>query len=269
MAELYVGFKLRDRRTLLRLYTSLIRPILDYNAFLLGNISSTNAHKLETIQNSALRIVTGGLRTTPVINLRVDTNIPSLQDRRTYQLLRFFARAASRPTQPSYGILSRPPTNRRLTKLQKQNPTISMYITKVMEDLDIQFPKILPTPLLTPYWIQEPVDTTLLFSDKKQDIHPTEIRTIFLQYKETHQDYIFIYTDGSSAEGRTGAAFTVNEYVMACRLSNSHSVYSSELSAIDLALQHIKKHDIKKQLYVQIVNPLSSPFLPSTIYPIQ
>ena len=38
-----------DRRTLLHLYTSLIRPILDFNAFLFGNISQTQSNKLEPV----------------------------------------------------------------------------------------------------------------------------------------------------------------------------------------------------------------------------
>ena len=38
-----------DRCTLLHLYTILIRPILDFNAFLFGNISQTQSNKLESI----------------------------------------------------------------------------------------------------------------------------------------------------------------------------------------------------------------------------
>ena len=68
-----------DRRTLLRLYTSLIRPILEYNAFLFSDISQTLSLKLESIQNTSLRIITGAFKTTPIINLNVETNIPPLQ----------------------------------------------------------------------------------------------------------------------------------------------------------------------------------------------
>ena len=97
-----------DRRTLLRLYTSLIRPILDYNAFLLGDISQTLTLKLEAIQNVALRTISGGLSSTPIINLNVDTNIPTLARRREYQLLRYYVRSLSRPETNSYNIMSVP-----------------------------------------------------------------------------------------------------------------------------------------------------------------
>ena len=84
-----------DRSTLLNLYTSLIRPILDYNGFLFDDISSPKIKTLQTVQNAALRIVTGALRTSNAHNLHIDTNIPLLCHRRKYQLMRFYANSTT------------------------------------------------------------------------------------------------------------------------------------------------------------------------------
>ena len=51
---------------LLQLYTSLIRPILDYNGFLYDDIASSQIDSLQVVQNTALRIVTGAMRTTNI-----------------------------------------------------------------------------------------------------------------------------------------------------------------------------------------------------------
>ena len=60
-----------DRRTLLRIYIALIRLILDYNGFLYDDIASSQIDSLHTIQNTALRIITGAMHTTPIRSLRI------------------------------------------------------------------------------------------------------------------------------------------------------------------------------------------------------
>ena len=209
-----------DRRTLLRLYTSLIRPILDYNAFLFGNISSTLVDKIETIQNAALRIATGAFRTTPISNLLVDTNIPPLIRRREYQLLRFFVRASSRPAELTYNIMSHFPTYRIPTHCQYKFPTIATRVEKVFADYKLHIPRISPAPPLRPYWTEDPLDTHILFSNPKAHMNPEEIKATFYQFKEKYSDYTYFYTDGSRADGRTGAAFVTGSFVSQYRLTH-------------------------------------------------
>ena len=237
-----------DRSTLLRLYTSLIRPILDYNAFLFGNISSTLVGKLESIQNNALRLVTGAFRTTPATNLRVDTNIPPLIRRRELHLIRYYARSAARPTEQPFQILTHLPTNRNLTIYQRRYPTISLQIKRVFEDYNIQPPSIYPIPPARLYWVDRNIDCNFLFSNRKADIHPTEVQHIFFEFQQQHTTFSFIYTDGSRVETRTGArigaAFVVGNYTQSYRLSDFHSIYSAELSAILSALRYVKNKNI-------------------------
>jgi ribonuclease HI len=235
-----------DRHTLLRLYMSLIRPILDYNAFLFGNISSAVEHKLETIQNNALRIITGALCTTPISNLLADLNIPALDRRREYQLMRFYTRSSSRPLQPTYKILHNFPENQATIEKQKAYPPIAMRVQRAFRDYKLPLPKIFPSFLLRTYWTDKSPDTTLLFSDNKSDLTPIEMTSMFLEFKANHENYHFLYTDGSRAEGRTGAAFVSGSVVRRFRLSDFHSVFSAELVAILFAILHIKHNRIDK-----------------------
>ena len=227
-----------DRRTLLHLYTTLIRPILDFNAFLFGNISQTQSNKLESIQNSALRVAIGALRTTPIKNLNIETNIPPLVRRREYQLLRYLARSAARPETNSFSIMSQPVPD-ELTDRQFKFPTINIRIKKLLNEYKVPFPHIMRCPPLQAFWMNTPIETTLLFSDPKATLIPEDIINMFNQFKSEHQDSSFVYTDGSRADNRTGSAFLVDGYHQSSRLPDFFSVFSAELQAIASALQYI------------------------------
>ena len=46
-----------DTKTLLNVYKSLVRSLLDYSSFLYGNLSFANKQSLQSIQNTALRLI--------------------------------------------------------------------------------------------------------------------------------------------------------------------------------------------------------------------
>ena len=233
-----------DRRTLLHLYTSLIRPILDYNAFLFDHISDTNKASLEAIQNEALRIATGALRTTPVCNLTAETNIPPLTHRRKYLLLRFFLRSQSRPNQPTYLCLSNFPRNNVLSIQQRKHPSIATQIQRTWDLFNQTEIPVFSAPPLRCFWKDVSPDIHFLFDCPKKGMIMADVQAKFAEFKHNHSDFTFIYTDGSRREGRTGAAFTLNDINVSRRLSDHHSVYTAELIAIYSAVGHIKQRQI-------------------------
>ena len=237
-----------DRSTLLKLYTSLIRPILEYNAFLFDTISDTHIATIEAIQNTSLRIVTGALRTTPVPNLRAETNIPSLESRRKYLLLRFYIRTLSRPNKPTYHIVTNLPENTVFSIEQRRCPSLPMRIQKSIELFRFTKPLIAPVPRLRSFWTEKPPVIEYLFTQNKQNILPTEIRGIFAEFQDQHPNHFFIFTDGSRMEGRTGAAFVTPQITRSRRLPDIFSVYSAELSAILSAIAHIKYRNIPRSI---------------------
>ena len=224
-----------DRCTLLRLYISLIRPILEYNAFLFGDISCSMKAKLESIQNNALRVITGAFKTTPITNLYIETNIPSLERRREVQLMRYFVRSASRTQNLSFNIFSRSISNLQRTAKYK---TINVKLKEALTDYKIDPPNVMDTPPLRPFWLDKDIETIILFSDPKSTISPLEIQEIFHDFKEEHEDFQFIYTDGSKSNNRTGAAFVHKNFTQSFRLSDIASIYSAELNAILAALRY-------------------------------
>ena len=233
-----------DRTTLFQLYTSLIRPILDYNAFLFDNIASQKIDSLQIIQNNALRIITGAHRTTNVYNLHIEANIPTLERRRKLLLLRFYGRASSFPNSNTFRIISIQ-TNNAPQNMQDKFPLISKRIEHALEEFQITQLIISPAPPLTSFYLPEVTCVEFLFTNSKKQVTNVEVLQLFREYANKHQHFTFYYTDGSVANGRTAAAVVTPNHNRANRLHDYHSVYTAELAAIHTALREINKTNNK------------------------
>ena len=66
-------------RILRLFYISYIRAKIDYGAILYGNASKTNLDKLEKVQNMCMRVILGAWKTTPILSLQAETNLPPLR----------------------------------------------------------------------------------------------------------------------------------------------------------------------------------------------
>ena len=72
------------------MYTSFIRPCLEYGNILWCNCTLAEDDILEAIQKRALRIITGGIIRTHTIGLYEETNTEPLAKRRDRNVLLFF-----------------------------------------------------------------------------------------------------------------------------------------------------------------------------------
>ena len=181
---------------------------MDYNGFLFDDIASSKIETLQTIQNEALRTITGAFRTTNTNNLHIEANIPILSHRRKYQLLRFYAKASTRPKDITYKTLNNKPRNRIHTRLQRKHPLISQRITKAMEMFNIASFRTFLTPSLRPYWLDPTPTLHFLYKDGKKNVTPAESVSLFHEFKNKYSNFTFIYTDGSQKDGKTGAGLT-------------------------------------------------------------
>ena len=71
-----------DRATLLRLYKSLVLPIIEYGAVIYAGGSKTELKTIDTLQNSCIRIALGIMKTSPINALHTEAHIPPLYIRR-------------------------------------------------------------------------------------------------------------------------------------------------------------------------------------------
>ena len=79
-----------DRKTLTTMYTSFIRPGLEYGSIVFCNCTETEDEILKSVQRRAFKIITGGIVRTPTNNLYKEIGMETLKIRRERNVLLFF-----------------------------------------------------------------------------------------------------------------------------------------------------------------------------------
>ena len=107
--------------TLRSLYIGYVRSTLDCNMSLQISISKSRQEELNKIQNNALRLITGGLKSTPTAAAEIMTNIEPLEMRREKATIETFERSKRMPTShPSRKLVDTwKPKNRIKNQLNK------------------------------------------------------------------------------------------------------------------------------------------------------
>jgi hypothetical protein len=91
-----------DRQSLETIYTTFIRPILEYADVVWDNITQAEEEDLEKIQIEAARIITGATRLVSFNNLYKESALEPLKSRRRKHKLVHFYKMLKCPTVPSY-----------------------------------------------------------------------------------------------------------------------------------------------------------------------
>ena len=240
-----------DRTTLLRLYKALVLPVIEYGAAMYAGGRETALASLETVQNSFLRIALGVMKTSPISALQVEANIPPLSIRRKELTLRYYSKIKQFPDHTSYPAIHSLPRlhHNYLGPCERRTGlTIASRVTTYCDQTDIHIPDILPTPaLIVSPWQLHPRQVFFLFQKKKTDISKQEIQQLFAIFQAEHNDFQFIYTDGSKDGTRTGnGIFTEGLRNLQGRLPDNTSVYVAELHAVFVALRLIEHYNIRK-----------------------
>jgi len=195
--------------TLRQFYISYIRPKLTYACEVWGGASNVHVHKLNTIQNAALRNCLGCLKTTPISAMEMELNIENLNDFIQRTTFTNYVKNQTLPkTHPSRSLVPR-------DNLPKQS------FCKVIFDMKqkINIGEISEIPIINseaPWnWeipiVQTEIIDNLTKKENKEKLLQTTCDTIYSKYP----DSVHIYTDGSlSNECNGGASCYVPENML-------------------------------------------------------
>ena len=78
-----------SKKALLTIYRSLIRSVIDYGAIAYNSASESIKHRLDVIQNKALRIACGSFCSTAATALQIETGDMPLALRRRKQEIKY------------------------------------------------------------------------------------------------------------------------------------------------------------------------------------
>ena len=240
-----------DRNTLLRLYKTIVLPIIEYGSIIYDGGSQPTLKKLEAIQNNFLRLALGAMKTSPVLSLQVDANVTPLHIRRMELTMRYFSKIKQFPNHAASKAVQILPRLHfgYLGRCEKRTGlTIASRIRKYEGELNYKLPEITPMPTfhIAP-WMVHPLSISFLFEARKHSLLSTEVQQIFSEYQAKHPQLHFVYTDGSKKDTTTGIGiFSQDLPRIKRRLPDNTSVYSAELYAIFLALQFIDDNHIQQ-----------------------
>ena len=246
-----------DRTILLRMYKAMIRPIIEYASFILDGPGNRRVESLEAVQNAALRVVTGALRTSPVRALQVDTDTMPLSLRRTELLLRYYLKVLGDQEHPCHFLSELAATAEMYRDLSVRylrrisGLSVSYRIMCALDELNYDPPDSAdvscPQRRIPPWTLSE-MSTQVLDTDVKKHRTLIDIQTCFQELLSQYTGYRILYTDGSKRDRSVACAFTINNAFFQHKLREGLSVYTAELVAIHEALKYVRTHRVPKSL---------------------
>ena len=232
-----------DRKVLLRLYRSLVRSKLDYGCIVYGSARQSYLRKLDSIHNQGLRLALAAFRTSPVNSLYAEANEPSLNLRRKKLSLQYYLKLKSNPDNPTNQVVFEPLYKDEFIKKEKVIPPFSLRCEADINCIDVDLEDVAKHKISeVPLWTSKsPTYNYFLASDKKATTDPMIFKNKFLEIKEQYYTHEEIYTDGSKDGEKVASAAILDGELYQFRLPNNSSIFSAELKAIDLALNHIEQ----------------------------
>ena len=242
-----------DRVTLLQLYKSLIRSIMDYGSIFYMSASKTNLDKLNKIQNICLRTAIGARKTSPIISLEVESNISPLHFQRVSLLAKYYFRLCELPrTLPVTNELFNMNINSYYNSWSSTVRTPPLIVRCWSCLMSCQFPHAEPyyTALCSPVppWLDMNRYLMPTFAPASVKSLTDEMCSFIFKdlQSSNYSSYLEIYTDGSvfSDDPSTSAAMVVvypeTTISKNWKLSPLMSILSAELYAIREALKYVR-----------------------------
>ena len=250
-------------------YILYIRALIDYHALHLSLIPPATLMRLETLQNDAMRIILHCPRSTRIISMLTELNLPSVADRIQYVATSFATKTLlNQHSAPTFlAVLKHtlanahpPPSTEFLSGFEQWFDQLQSFFTPIL-DLTERHPddilaQLTPPPpkAVPPPWKKIPPDITFSPTGTKAT---TPKPLLLSNVRETLDSILktfdippdIYYTDGScSPTGRSAAAFVLFHQGLEVathqrRLSNWSSSTACELEAILDALRHSKTND--------------------------
>ena len=143
---------------------------------------------------------------------------------------------------PTHEVVFEPLYKYEFIEKEKVIPSFSLRCEANMNRIDVDLEdvanhKIFEVPLWT---CKSPTYNYYLVSDKKVTTDPMIFKNKLLEVKEQYYTHAEIYTDGSKDGDKVASAAILDGKLYQFRLPYNSSVFSAELKAIDLALNHIE-----------------------------
>ena len=202
-------------------------------------------HCLDSIHHLGLRLALGALLTSPVESLYVEADEAPLSLRREKLDLQYYTKLQSCPSNAAFECTVNPKYQELFAREESAIPTFGIRIKSVLENSGISNNNVHQTiiPEIPPWNLHRlRVNLELSSLSKKDTPSPVFIQK-FNEIKNDHSYCTPIYTDGSKDNDRVGCGTIIANAGFKQRLPRNASIFTAEITAIDLALDAITESD--------------------------
>ncbi|GFW36338.1 probable RNA-directed DNA polymerase from transposon BS [Trichonephila clavipes] len=201
-------------------------------------VSLLQVYQALILSQSAL---SGAFKTSPVTSLYVVCHQPPLELRRRQLSANYFIRAMSVPSHPLKPFALVINLSRLYEARSFNIKPFSERAKAVLNDAHLNNINIQENYILDfPPWDIQIFNYHNPFSGfDKTGTAATFYQELFSFHRSKYSKYIPVYTDRSKTVGHVGCGVVFNNTIFSFSLHNSMSVFSAELTAILIALQHI------------------------------
>jgi ribonuclease HI len=236
------------------LYISLIRSRLDYGCFLYDNSAKTHLYKLEKIQNQAMRMMGGFIKSSPIHVMQSELGLPPLCIRRKYMAFKYCLKIRSWSNNITVELLMK--LNSYFHDIywrNKNKPLLPLVLNETATSnvasgypLDMYSLNVWVTYINLVEIVQ--LDLTSVRGTKSSYEMNSIKFDIQTELYEKYKGWTKIYTDGSKSNAGLGAAYyNPSTGVRVCYKINSElSIMTLELVAIHEAMSYAIKARLKK-----------------------
>ncbi|KAG7296492.1 hypothetical protein JYU34_020243 [Plutella xylostella] len=230
-----------------RIYISIIRSRMDYASFLYDTSAKTHLYKLDKIQNQAMRVIGGFIKSTPIHVMESELALYPLSLRRRYLAGKFWLRSRSITNNINIKIISDLSYQLAQRYWRNKNTPLLCSIEVDLKDVPIYSSEMLEMYSLD-IWIagidiQDVIRCNVDMVDKaKRLFNISYLKDLCISYlREHYWNCHKIYTDASKENNGIGVAFFDSEllYSQKTKISTNICIMEAELLALYKALCYV------------------------------
>nr|XP_053624902.1 uncharacterized protein LOC128683363 [Plodia interpunctella] len=235
-----------------KLYLSLIRSRLDYGSGLFGNSAQTHLKKLDKVQNQALRIIGGFLKSTPIHVMESELSIPPLYIRRVQLAYKHCLKFQSISENESVNLLDKLSTlcQFKYWKKKKKPLLVECYEKTKHEIIHSSAPLEMFTLNTWVSSIEYKIEINLKAVKQAKASYDASVLKfeIMNEIQEKYRGWHMLFTDGSKSDEGAGAAFydCTTNFSEGFKVDPCLSIMSVELIAILKAVSYIRGLGIQR-----------------------
>ena len=236
-----------DLETTRSLYIGYIRSVLEYCQCLIISSSNTTQAVLDRIQNNALRLICGGMKSSPISACEIMTNIEPLQIRRKKAVLDLHERCLRMPdSNPAKKLVMSWKPKTRLKHKSILHHVQELKTRCYLPDDRVEQKRVsnipphanIDKPEIKPHLFDPNINKSSNILELKRNAEAT-----ILNYPDT---WIHVFTDGSAFKGTVNAGYGVliqhpegNKHEISAACGSFCSNYEAELTAIKAACNYL------------------------------